>query len=278
LTPVEVLTFDVPPSDVPVVERLANGAVDLSLRPVNGRLVDGRLVAAPPALTPILHGFGDAYLGLWRHPAAAGRTVSYVEYVWETSRAREIARTAEQLVAWIFVHVLEAVDDRHTDPRWSELETAAAALGLDDLGRFFDETALGLDAIHGLPQFRADPPRDASSAPPPGYDGEFPRLDEPATAARAAGCEVPVDPPPHWLAAARAVAPWLGPGSPVPVFSERLAAGAADSAWFALNSPGWSTEAVQRALERLDTVVDDDRLRLLAEDWTRRTDRRTGGY
>jgi hypothetical protein len=260
-----------------VVERLASGSVDLSrylLRPV----ADGRLAAVPPALTPILHGFGSAYLGLWRHPVVTGRSLSFVEYGWETSRAREIARNAEQLVAWIFVHILETVDVPHTDRRWNELEAAASALGLNHLGRFYDQTAIGTDALYGLPQFQSSPPRDGSSTPRPAYRGEFPRLDDPMTAAHAAGCEVPVDSPTDWIAAARTAAPWLGPGSPVSVFSDRLAAGAVESAWFALNSPGWSTEAVEHALRRLCEVVDNDGLRLLADDWTRRTDSSTGGY
>jgi len=273
----DLLTFGVPPGDAQAIDRLASGAVDLRrylLEPAFGV----PRVAAPPALTPLLKGFGSAYLGLWRHPIVPGRSVSYVEYVWETSRAREIARTAEQLVAWIFVHVLETVDDRRSDPRWNELEQAAAALGLTDLAQFYDATLEGTDALLALPAFKARPPRDVASAPHAGYDGEFPRADDPSSVADAAGCEVPVDASPDWLAAARRVAPWLGPGSPVSVFSDRLAAGDAAGSWLALNSPGWPTEPVEHALERLTEASHDEGLRLLADDWLAHTDRRTGGY
>ena len=273
----DLLTFGVPSDDVPVIERLASVAVDLSryqLEPAFG----ASRVASPPALTPLLKGFGSAYLGLWRHPVVPGRTLSYVEYVWETSRAREIARTAEQLVAWIFVHVLETVDDRQTDPRWSELEQEAAALGLADLAQFYDATLEGTDALLALPMFKTRPPRDATSGPRADYDGEFPRADDPSSAASAAGCEVPVDASPDWLAAARAVAPWLGPGSPVSVFSDRLAADDPAGSWLALNSPGWPTEPVEHALERLTEASESEGLRLLADDWQASTDRRTGGY
>jgi hypothetical protein len=274
---VELLSFGVPTADLDVVQRLADGSVDLSrhlLEPAGNE----QLTATPPALTPLLEGFSSAYLGLWRHPLVPGRQTSYVEYAWETARVREIGRTAEQLVAWIFIRILESVDDRHTDRRWDALERAASALGLTDLAHFYDVTADGADSLYALPAFRAAPPRDASLSPRPGYDGEFPTLDEPASARRAAGSEVPEVASPEWLSAAGATAPWIGSGTPNAVFSDLLATGDLGAAWLALNSPRWPIEPVERALAELKQTSDDEGLHLLAEHWLARTDRRSGGY
>ena len=275
----DLLAFDVEPGGRAVLERLATGAVDLGrhqFRPMAG---ESRR-ASPPALTPLLKRFDSSYIGLWRHPLVPGRTTSYVEYVWETSRAREVATSVEQLVAWLFVVVLEPVDDPESDRRWPSSPRLRPRSGWPTSTP--STTSPSTAPSRSMPcrpllppGHRAERRRHDSRT---GYKGGFARLDDVTAADRVAGCEVPTDAPAEWIEAARTSAPWLAPGSPVSLFGDRLDAGDLPGAWLTLNSPRWPVEPVEYALERLTAVSSDERLRQLADDWLTRTDRRTGGY
>lgn len=267
----ELLTFGIPMGDHDVVRRLAAGDPDLTgffLHPMAGR----RRIVCPPALTPLLKRFDSSYIGLWRHPLVPERSHSYVEYVWETGLAREIATSASQLVAWLFVELLGGVDDPGSDPHWDELVQVASVLGIADLSELFDLTMDGFPALYGLPSFAPRPPRDADVTPLSGYRGEFPgERDDPSSVRRTAGCEYGGGP-------GATAAPWLGSASPAGVFGDLIEAGDVAGAWLAVNTPGWRVDEVQRALSVLSATVDDARVGLLVRDWSEHTDPISGGY
>lgn len=236
------------------------------------------LYGFPPALIPIFsESSGPAYHGFWRHPLVP-RAMTFVRLSVEAGyRAREIARTTDQLFTRIGLTAI-GVEDCVTP----EVERFANGVGLHDLAalhRLWLQVSDSLPHLRGRPPFDRDCPLACFDAPRD-YDGDFPSV---ATVERGGDlrryCALEVDRELQQRIAARPDAPpWFTSRDQATTCRALLEAGDLAGAWMSLNSPGWRFADAKLALRALADAAHDAELSVIAEAWTAEQHEHAGGY
>jgi hypothetical protein len=240
------------------VAQCADGRIGL---PLVGFVSPAEWFGCAPALVPIAsNGSGPTYLGLWVD-ALSDRPATFVSVSVEDGRAvTEIARTSDQLFAWVAMKAIverDGVDD--------EIIRFCDAVGLGIVSEF-DAASLEIgddqSKFSVLSPFRHSIPL-ASARNDDQYDGAFPtqsQLDNGAVIDRS-----PFEVMPQHRHRIICSSPSVG--EPQRDFDVALTGGQLPRAWLALNSPGWPPHEAADALTRLAAVSQRETLQLLCAAW-----------
>lgn len=236
------------------------------------------LYGFPPALIPIYSdSSGPGYHGFWKHHLVRRATTLVWLSVEAGYRAREVARTVEQLFTKMVVLGIGIFDGLTP-----EIERFAAGVGIHDLAEI---DRLTMNVGDNAAQLRVRPPFDRhlpldSVEDPREYDGDFPN---PAMLERGDDlrrvCVLEVDRELQARIAARPDAPpWFTTRDQPATCRALLDAGDLAGAWMSLNSPGWRFADAKLALRALADRADDAALSVIAEAWIAERHEHAGGY
>ncbi|MBS0657413.1 MAG: hypothetical protein JSR82_04105 [Verrucomicrobia bacterium] len=187
----------------------------------------------PPALIPIWSdGSGPNYIGVWKH-WFCWRTYSFVKmYVDAGHMTTEIARTEQQLFSYIAIQSMAASDGVS-----SRLEYFAQRIGLSNLKELDEGTVESGDdpkQFRRLSPFSVNVPLE--SAEVSAYDGSFP-----VPQRRSFSGSSPFEFKDELFDCLPSQPSWLNAEKDKPsLFESYLNDGDLESAWFTLNSKGWS--------------------------------------
>lgn len=207
----------------------------------------------PPAVLPIWsESAGPSYIGVLHH-WFGDRKTTFVEYHLETKRFTEFARTPDQLRFRIVFDLLCNVPDSE------EVAEFADALGLcplDEFEDFFAEFEDEEEIVHH-PVFQDSLPLGLATKNSE-YTGDFPLRN--ADLKRYCDFEVGR----KVIAKAKDVPPWFGDVEKSKLFDSLLLSKDYQGAWFCLNSSGWKSADMKRAIQQLASAVDINGLSLLS--------------
>lgn len=261
---------------------LPRAALDVALGKVKLPLADASapwsLYGFPPALIPIYsESSGPSYVGFWRHHLV-GRVSTVVRLSVEAGyRAREIARSVEQLFAYVAVAAI-GISDGVTP----EIERFAAGVGIRDLAaldRLSMEFGDNMLLLRGHAPFDRECPL-SSFADPYNYDGSFPciaSLDRPVELRSICVLEVERDLQ-HVIASRPDAPPWFTTRDQSATCHSLIEAGDFGGAWMSLNSPGWRFADAKRALRTLANKASTPDLSVIADAWIAEQHEHAGGY
>lgn len=234
----------------------------------------------PPALIPIWsRGARPKYLGIWKHWFGQ-RDISFVEmYVSSGRMTYEIARSSEQFFSYVILSAI--VEEDGLTPEIERFSKLVAIENLDDIDRVSMESGDSPAGFQKLTQFCNNAPLNCVSDID-SYSGSFPVVTPSGYFARletASEFEFPIESM-EILSKIGSRPPWLinATESRLSLFKRYLDEGDFKSAWFALNSRGWSIEDARIAIQDLADAAKNQQFDLLVSAWLSIADNSAGGY
>jgi hypothetical protein len=249
----------------------------------------------PPAFIPLWSELSNSLShGVWKHWFASGREISYVCLDAEAYYASEVARTPEQLLA--FIVFKELLTDHEIV---EELKSFAGKVGMSNFDEVHQAFLLTKDSgmcnlinvsnfgtlsplechlnYFGFNDLPAGTTKDGF-----GYMGTYPHVNmslTPDSVRRVCGLEItdgllekiaalPFAPP--WLSnvVKKSNSPlWVTTYDQAPIFYQLLEANDFAGAWMSLNSSGWEFAEAKKAMKDLANKVQDIAFSTLAVAW-----------
>lgn len=224
-----------------------------------------RCYGFPPAFIPFWSS-PDAmiYTGYWNHwfcDREASFAKMYVKLGYVVS---EIARTCEQFKAYEVLNELVFADE--STP---EVANFAAKLGvdLDEIEHFAEIHGDDPTKLYLLPEFAVRTPLESCFGSKV-YDGGFPTVSSANGSAKKEVSSFELnETTARAFLASPGCPPWLKPSDKPRLFQNYLSAGDLTSAWFTLNSTGWTFADARAALKNLAQHSEVDNFHEMVEAW-----------